>query len=94
MFSLEPNIYSALNLTRNLIAYTNNTQNSGFCLSLDQEQAFDRVSHNNVYATLAAFNFPSKFVNLFPVLYSGLSSALCINGLSQGNLAIGEEISE
>lgn len=86
------NIFSALNLTRDLIAYTNHTQNSGFCLSLDQEQAFDRVSHNYLYASLAAFNFPPQFVNLFSALYSGLSSDLCINGLSQGNLAIGRGV--
>lgn len=54
------NIFAALNLTRDLLQYTNLTGGAGLFLSLEQANAFDRVSHKYSYATLEAQGYPQN----------------------------------
>lgn len=51
------NIVSATNLTCDLFRYTNITGNTGVFLSLDQQNALDRVSHMYLYSVLKAYGF-------------------------------------
>ncbi|KAH7935099.1 hypothetical protein HPB52_003959 [Rhipicephalus sanguineus] len=44
------NIFNALTLTRDLLAYMDHTRTPGLCVSLDQEHAFDRVLHRAVFS--------------------------------------------
>lgn len=49
-------------------------------ISLDQEKAFDRVEHNYLWKTLAAFGFCQDFVEMIKMLYTDVESVLKVNG--------------
>ena len=49
-------------------------------ISIDQEKAFDRVEHQYLWQTLAAFGFNPGFIAKIQVLYSDIASVLKING--------------
>lgn len=49
-------------------------------ISLDQEKAFDRVEHQYLWKTLAAFWFNPVFIARVQVLYRDVASILKING--------------
>ncbi|KAI3375657.1 hypothetical protein L3Q82_003721 [Scortum barcoo] len=49
-------------------------------ISKDQEKAFDRVEHQYLWQTLAAFGFSSGFIAKIQVLYCDIESVLKING--------------
>lgn len=66
-------------LNRDLIDYTRLRQAKGWLTFLDQAQAFDRVEHQYIFATLLAFGFPRQFVYIIMERYSDISSDLTIN---------------
>ncbi|KAI3351100.1 hypothetical protein L3Q82_005669 [Scortum barcoo] len=49
-------------------------------ISIDQEKAFDRVEHQYLWKTLAAFGFSPGFIARIQVLYHDVASILKING--------------
>lgn len=49
-------------------------------LSLDQEKAFDRTSHNFLFSVLERLNFGPLFVGLVKLLYEKAVSRVCVNG--------------
>ncbi|XP_044227204.1 uncharacterized protein LOC122995885 [Thunnus albacares] len=49
-------------------------------ISIDQEKAFDRVEHQYLWQTLAAFGFNPGFIAKIQVLYSDIASVVKING--------------
>lgn len=52
----------------------------GYILKIDQEKAFDRVSHEYLIETLKHFGFGNKFVNWIKIFYSGICSSVKCNG--------------
>ena len=52
----------------------------GALLSLDQEKAFDRVDHGFLFRIMSHVGFGSSFISWVKLLYSGISSAVCVNG--------------
>ena len=50
-------------------------------LSLDQETAFDRVSHEYMFAVLKAYGFGDSFIGWIKLLYKNVSSTVLVNGL-------------
>ncbi|KAG1957228.1 hypothetical protein F2P79_007347 [Pimephales promelas] len=50
-----------------------------YCIP-DQEKAFDRVEHNYLWKTLAAFGFCQDFVEMVKMLYTDVESVLKVNG--------------
>ena len=52
----------------------------GAMLSLDQEKAFDRVDWEFLFRVLTHMGFGPSFVTWVRLLYSGVSSAISING--------------
>ena len=52
---------------------------TGF-ISIDQEKAFDRVEHQYLWQTLAAFGFNPGFIAMIRVFYTDIASVLKING--------------
>lgn len=86
------NIFYATTLTCDLFRYTNLTGNSGVFLSLDQQNAFDRVSHTYLYSVLAAYGFPKDFIKLLKSLYSEVCSDLVTNGIIQDTIRVGRGV--
>lgn len=60
----------------------NENCNVGF-LSIDQEKAFDRVGHENIFKVLESFGFGKCFISWIQLLYKGASIMLKMgNGLT------------
>ncbi|KAH7951717.1 hypothetical protein HPB52_011706 [Rhipicephalus sanguineus] len=82
------NIFNALTLTRDLLAYMDHTRTPGLCVSLDQEHAFDRVRHEYLFAILGVYGFQPKVIDLFRIIYGNMTSTLVINGVAKGKIRL------
>ena len=65
-------ILDNLHLMRNIIDYANDKNIKAAVLSLDQSKAFDRVSHEYLFATLRAFGFGPTFIQWVQLLYTNI----------------------
>ena len=66
-------------LIRNVHDYVEQKNLPCAFISLDQEKAFDRVSHEFLFNTLDAFGFGPNFKKWVKILYSDISSAVIVN---------------
>ena len=69
-----------INLIRDLIDLSNKNEEEAALLFLDQEKAFDRVSHNVMLKTLKHFGFGPNFISWIEILYSNASTRVDVNG--------------
>ena len=67
-------------LLNSVFQYSREASVPGALLSLDQEKAFDRVDHGFLFRIMSHVGFGSSFISWVKLLYSGISSAVCING--------------
>ena len=65
---------------RDVIELCDNEQIEGYLLKLDQEKAFDRVSHFFLQKTLEKFGFGEKFRNWIDIFYTDICSSVKCNG--------------
>ena len=69
-----------IHLVRDIIDYANKNDEEAALLFLDQEKAFDRVSHKFLFKVLTAFGFGASFIDWIRVLYSNASTKIDVNG--------------
>ena len=50
----------------------------GFLIKIDQEKAFDRVSHSFITKVLRKFNFGNTFISWIKLLYKDIKSILMV----------------
>ena len=67
-------------LIRDLIDLINKDDSEGALIFLDQEKAFDRVEHDFLFKTMAAFGFGDAFIDWIRVLYSNATTRVKVNG--------------
>ena len=65
---------------RDVIDYIDLKKEDGFVIKIDQEKAFDRVSHSFIIKVLNKFNFGNKFISWIKILYNDIKSSVKING--------------
>ena len=63
-----------IHLLRNVIDYADSKNLEYAFLSLDQEKAFDRVSHEYMFSVLEAYGFGPSFVSWVRLLYTQVQS--------------------
>ena len=63
-----------------LFAYIEHKNLPAVFLNVDQEKAFDRVSHKFLFQVIEKFGFGVQFQNYIKTLYSGLNSKVLVNG--------------
>ena len=73
---IENNIHTI----QNLIDHINNTDGELAVIFLDQEKAFDRMSHSFLLKTLKRFNFGEKFICWVKILLTNIKSFIKVNG--------------
>ncbi|TFY59887.1 hypothetical protein EVJ58_g5494 [Rhodofomes roseus] len=52
----------------------------GMIVALDQEKAYDKISHTYLWETLRKFNIPETFINSVKTLYENAETRVMING--------------
>ena len=73
-------IGNSVHLVRDIIDYANNNDEGAALLFLDQEKAFDRVSHTVLFDALRAYGFGDYFIHWIQLLYSNAYTKINING--------------
>ena len=69
-----------IHLVRDIIDYANEKNEEAALLFLDQEKAFDRVSHEFLFKVLRTFGFGDFFTQWVMLLYSNASTKIDVNG--------------
>ena len=69
-----------LHLIRNVVDYAQVTNTPIAILALDQAKAFDRVSHEYLFAVLKAYGFGENCIQWIRLCYTQCTSQLFING--------------
>ena len=69
-----------IHIVQDLIDLINKNNGKGAFIFLDQEKAFDRISHTFMLKTLRAFGFGDRFVNWVKIVYTNTRSAVKVNG--------------
>lgn len=69
-----------INMVRDIIDLVNKNDDEACLLFLDQEKAFDRVSHDFLYSVLETFGFGDSFIHWIRLLYSNASTEINLNG--------------
>ena len=67
-------------LTQMVLHYTKATEENGVVVALDQEKAYDKISHDYLWLTLDKYGIPASFTNTVKSLYELAESLVIING--------------
>ncbi len=73
--NIQDNIFTIANL----IEKTEDDDEGFLLTALDQEKAFDRISHKYMIETLRKFNFHPNFIQWISTLYTGITSRVKVN---------------
>ncbi|KAJ7995818.1 hypothetical protein DPEC_G00248530 [Dallia pectoralis] len=79
----EWSINDNLLLVRDVILHSQERGSPLGLLSLDQEKAFDRVSHGFLQRVLKKMNFPQHLINWTNLCYENISSRVLVKTSSQ-----------
>ena len=73
-------IYDSIALSRDIIDYAKGDGIPMSIINIDQEKAFDRVSHEYLFRVLKAFGLGDRFISFIKLCYIDMSSFINING--------------
>lgn len=73
-------IFNNVHTVQDLIDCINDSKLKAALIFLDQEKAFDRMSHKFIFKTLRKFGFKDNFIGWIETLYSDISSNVMVNG--------------
>ena len=73
-------IGNSIHLVRDIIDLANNNNEEAALIFLDQEKAFDRVSHEFLFQVLKKFGCGDPFINWIKILYHNASTRINVNG--------------
>jgi hypothetical protein len=73
-------IFDHIRLTRIMTKFAEVSERNGAVVALDQEKAYDKLTHRYLWKTLEAFNMPDLFTNTVKNLYTNAWTTVAING--------------
>ena len=73
-------IFDQVKTTKLVIDYMGRTNRKGAVVALDQEKAYDKITHDYLWAVLRKFEFPESFIATVASLYTGATTKVMING--------------
>jgi exonuclease III len=79
-------------LIRDIINYGNDRNMNGILLSLDQEKAFDRISHTYLFETLQAFGIGEDFITWIKALYTDITSCVIVNHMISDHFPVSRSV--
>ena len=77
-----------IHIVQDLIDSINKNNQKGAFIFLDQEKAFDRISHKFMLKTLESFGFGEKFIKWVKIVYTDTRSAVKVNGFLTSEFSI------
>jgi len=77
-----------MHIVQDLIDKINNDNGKGAFIFVDQEKAFDRISHAFILKTLQAFGFGENFIKWVRIIYADTKSQVKINGFLTPSFSI------
>ena len=72
-------IHDHTTLICDIISYSHQHKKSLYIISVDQQKAFDKISHDFIYKALGSFDFPEKYINYIKALYKNAENAIIID---------------
>lgn len=73
-------ITDQIRLTQMIMEYAEVEEENGVIVALDQEKAYDKISHDYMWKVLDKFDIPENFTNTIKALYNGAETSVMING--------------
>ena len=73
-------IFNHVRLTRLMTKFAEISEKNGAIVALDQEKAYDKITHQYLWKTLEAFNMPKLITKTAKELYSNAWTTVAING--------------
>lgn len=73
-------ITDQIKLAKMMISYAEATEQDGMIVALDQEKAYDKISHLYLWKTMRKFNLPENFIKTVKNLYAGAETRVILNG--------------
>ena len=74
-------IRDQVRLARLMVHYAEATEQNGLLIALDQEKAYDKITHDYLLRTLETYNFPESFRKIIQFLYENAETSVMINGV-------------
>ncbi|OJT14670.1 Transposon TX1 uncharacterized 149 kDa protein [Trametes pubescens] len=69
-------------LARMMIAWAEAKEVNGAIVALDQEKAYDKISHDYLWRVLECFGVPKEFTEIIKSLYANAVTSVVINGVT------------
>src|SRR5271154_2086584 len=73
-------IHDQIRLSKLIIDYAEATEENGAIIALDQEKAYDKVSHDYLWKVLKKFELPNHFIRIIQSIYKTAETVIIING--------------
>lgn len=73
-------ITDQIRLTQMIMEYAEVEEENGLIVALDQEKAYDKISHEYLWKVLDKFDVPENFTNTVKTLYKDAETSVMING--------------
>lgn len=80
----ERTIHDQLYLLQDCYDFHQETTKTGLFVAIDQEKAFDRLSHEFLLMVLERMKMPPDILDFIRIIYSNMTSRININGLITG----------
>ena len=80
-FILGRSIFDHIRLTRIMTKFAETSEKNGAVVVLDQEKAYDKITHQYLWKTLETFKLPHLFIKTVKELYKNAWTTVAINGV-------------
>jgi len=74
-------IFDQVKQTKLMVDYAEAIEENGVIVALDQEKAYDKISHDYLWRTLAKYNLPNNFITTVRSLYENAETRVMVNGV-------------
>ena len=81
-------IFDQVKLTKLVVDYAETVEENGAIIALDQEKAYDKITHDYLWKTLAKYNLPASFIATVKSLYENAETKVMVNGVLSSSFKV------
>ena len=71
-----------------MVDYAETVEENGAIIALDQEKAYDKITHDYLWKTLAKYNLPASFIATVKSLYENAETKVMVNGVLSSSFKV------